>query len=188
MVLLLNAAFLRISHYEFVALADADADYIRDSIEAEHENTAGVPAKTSADFLGDAQTAQTKFLADHPDQFAGVKVQFQRPGTLDARHEAVTVPINSRAELTLIRKHPRLRDVLLQPISLGALTAFWTLWLALTWAVTSPYLSAQRFWLLGSVATSLPSPLLWRTRFAIPLLPFDCTVNYWNKPSRSARD
>jgi signal transduction histidine kinase len=156
MVLLLNAAFIRISHSEFVALADADADYIRDTIEAEHEeDTTGASAKTIADFMRDAHIAQAKFLADHLSQFVGVEVQFQRPAALDGRREAVTVPINSRAELTLIRKHPRLQDVLLQPISLSALTAFWTLWFALAWAVTSPYLSAQRFWLLGSIATSL---------------------------------
>ena len=45
--------------------------------------------------------------------------------------------------------------VLLQPVSLGALIAFWTLWLALAWAVTLPSLDAQRFGLLGSIATSL---------------------------------
>jgi signal transduction histidine kinase len=46
-------------------------------------------------------------------------------------------------------------DVLMQPISLGALTAFWALWLVLAWAVTLPYLNAQRFGLLGSISTSL---------------------------------
>ncbi len=158
MVLLLNAAFLRISRSELMELADTDADYIRDAIEAEHaQDTTGVSTEAS-DSVRDthiAQIAQTKFLAEHFAQFAGVDAQFQRPATLDDRHEAVTVSINSRADLTLIRKHPRLRDVLLQPISLSALTAFWTLWFALAWAVTSPYLSAQRFWSLGSIATSL---------------------------------
>jgi signal transduction histidine kinase len=155
-VLLLNAAFQRQSHSEFMALAEADADYIRDTIEAEHtEDTIGISGDARANFLHDAHLAQTKFLADHLGQFVGVEVQFQRSAAPDARHEAVTVPINSEAELTLIREHPRLRDVLLQPISLGALIAFWTLWFALAWAVTSPYLDAQRFGLLGSIAASL---------------------------------
>jgi signal transduction histidine kinase len=48
-----------------------------------------------------------------------------------------------------------LGHVLLQPISIGALTAFWALWFALVWAVTLPSLDAQRFGLLGSIATAL---------------------------------
>jgi signal transduction histidine kinase len=149
-VLLLNAAFQRQSHSEFVALAEADADYIRDTIEAE-----GVMAKANTDFMRYARFVQTQFLAGHLAQFLGVEAQFQRVAAPDVRHEAVTVPINSRAELTLIRQRPQLRDVLLQPISLGALTAFWALWFALAWSVTLPYLDAQRFGLLGSIATSL---------------------------------
>ncbi len=156
MVLLLNAAFQSTSHSEFVALAEADADFVRDDLEAAHqEDAGGAPSKTKTDFLHDAQFAQAKFLAGHVSQLRGVDVQFERRVAPDARHEAVTVPINSAAELTLIRERPRLRDVLLQPVSLGALTAFWALWFALAWAVTLPYLDAQRFGLLGSIATSL---------------------------------
>jgi signal transduction histidine kinase len=150
MVLLLNAAFQRLSHFEFVALAEADADYVRDTIEAE-----GVSANANTNFMRDANFAQAKFLAGHLSQLLGVEVQFQRVAAPDARHEAVTVPVNSGAELTLIRERLRWRDVLLQPVSLGALTAFWALWFALAWAVTLPYLDAQRFGLLGSIATSL---------------------------------
>lgn len=156
MILLLNAAFQGQWHSEFMALAEADADFIRDTIEAEHETDfAKVSSDANTDFLRDARFAQTKFLTDHASQFIGVEVQFQRSTTPDARREAVTVPINSRTEMTLIRERPRLHDVLLQPISLGALIAFWALWFALAWAVTSPYLDAQRFGLLGSLATSL---------------------------------
>jgi signal transduction histidine kinase len=156
MVLLLNAAFQRLSRSEFVALAEADADFIRDTIEVEDKEAArGPSAKANTDFMRDAEFAQTKFLAGHLSQLRGVDVQFKRSAAPDARHEAVTVPINSEAELTLIRQSPRWRDVLLQPISLGALTAFWALWLALAWAVTLPSLDAQRFGLLGSIATSL---------------------------------
>ena len=50
----------------------------------------------------------------------------------------MTAHIDSGAELTLIRERPRLRDVLLQPMSLGALMAFWALSFALAWAVTVP--------------------------------------------------
>jgi signal transduction histidine kinase len=156
MILLLNSAFQRWSHSEFVALADADADYIRDTIEATHGDEATRDsAKAKDDFMRDAQLAQAKFQADHFNQLVGVEVEFQRMTASDARHEAVTVPINSGAELSLIRKRPQLLDVLLQPISLGALTAFWALWLVLAWAVTLPYLNAQRFGLLGSISTSL---------------------------------
>jgi signal transduction histidine kinase len=156
MVLLLNAAFQRLSQSEFVALAEANADFIRDSIELEYgESAKGVAARTKAEFMRNASFLQSKFLAGHLGQLRGVEVQFQRMAAPDTRHEAVTVPINSGAELTLIRERPRLRDVLLQPISLGALTAFWALWCVLAWAVTLPYLDAQRFGLLGSIATSL---------------------------------
>ena len=106
-------------------------------------------------FCATSILAQTEFITDHAGQFLGIEVKFQRMAPPDARHEAVTVPINSKAELTLIRERPRLCDVLLEPISLGALTAFWALWFVLAWAVTLPYLNAQRFGVLGSIATSL---------------------------------
>ena len=156
MVLLLKAAFESRMHSELLALAEADADYIRDAIEAKNqEGTEGGSARSSLDFMREANSFQAEFLADHSSQFPGVEVQFQRLAAPDTRHEAVTVHIISGAELTLIRERPRLREVLLQPVSLGALTAFWALWLALVWAVTLPSLDAQRFGLLGSIATSL---------------------------------
>jgi len=150
MIVLLNAAFQRLSRSEFVALAEANADYIRDNIDQ-----AGVLPKDKTDYMRRAHLVQSDFLAGHLSQFRGVEVRFQRQAAPDARHEAVTVPINGGAELTLIRARPRWRDVLLQPISLGALTAFWALWFVLAWSVTLPYLDAQRFGLLGSIATSL---------------------------------
>jgi signal transduction histidine kinase len=156
MVLLLNAAFQRSSHSEFVALAEANADFIRDAIEAKnHEDASGPSSKANGDFLHEAGFLQTKFLAGHVSQLRGVEVRFRRVAAPDVRHEAVTVPINSLTELTLIRERPRWRDVLLQPISIGALTAFWALWFALAWSVTLPFLDAQRFGLLGFIATSL---------------------------------
>ena len=156
MVFLLNAAFQRLSHSEFLALADADADYIRDTVEAERDAAAaGDSTRPNADFIPAARLAQAKFLAGHLGELIGVEVQFQRMAAPDARHEAVTVPINSGAELTLIRERLQLHDVFRQPVSIGALTAFWALWLVLAWAVTLPYLDAQRFGLLGSIATSL---------------------------------
>jgi len=156
LVLLLNSAFQRQSHSEFIALAETDADYIRDSIEAKNQAQAGgTPARTSAQFLSAAHSFQTEFVAGHPSQFLGVTFAFQRQTPPDARHESVTIPVNSGVELTLIRRRPVLRDVLLQPVSIGAVMAFWALWFALAWAVLSPYLAAQRFGLLGSIATSL---------------------------------
>lgn len=157
MVFLLNAAFQSRSRSEFLTLAEADADYIRDTIEAKNlSNPGGIAADQSAtNFMREAQVAQGEFLAGHLNQFRGVDAKLQRSAAPDEHHEAVTVPINSLADLTLIRERPRLPDILLQPICLGALTAFWALWFALTWAVTLPSLDAQRFGLLGSIATSL---------------------------------
>jgi signal transduction histidine kinase len=153
---LLNAAVQRQSHSEFVALAEADADFIRDTLAGEAEQEAkGSAGKINADFVREAQAVQSKFQAGHAGQMRGVEVRFQREAAPDGRHEALTVPINAGVEMTLIRERPRLGEVLLQPISLGALTAFWALWAALAWAVTLPYLDAQRLGLLGSIATSL---------------------------------
>jgi len=72
-ILLLNAAFQRVTHSEFVALAEADADFIRDTIEAKYEGVpAGAAAKSNADFMRDAQVAQTEFRAGNLSQFLGV--------------------------------------------------------------------------------------------------------------------
>lgn len=156
MVLLLNAAFQRLSHSELVALVEADADYIRDTIEAQNkENAHAAPAQADDDFMRQAHLAQNEFVAGHLSQFRGVEALFQRPVVADAHREALTVPITLGAELTLVRERPRLFKVLMQPISIGALTAFWALWFALAWSVTLPFLDAQRFALLGSIATSL---------------------------------
>jgi signal transduction histidine kinase len=156
MFLLLNSAFQRQSRSEFRALADADADYIRDTMEARRQAaTEAILARSNNYFLRDVPSVESEFRTGHAAQFLDVDVQFQRTGAPDTRHEAVTVPIISGAELTLIRERPRFRNMLLQPISIGALTAFWTLWLALAWAVLLPSLAAQRFGLLGSIATSL---------------------------------
>jgi len=130
-ILLLNSAFQRVTHSEFVALAEADADFIRDTIEAKYQGSPAVAeGRTQADFMRDAQVAQTEFHAGHLSQFVGIEVRFEPMAAPDARHEAVTVPINLGAKVTLIRERPQLRDVLLQPISIGALTAFWALWFA----------------------------------------------------------
>jgi len=153
-VLLLNAAFQRQSYSQFQALAEANADYIRDSIEARIQ-AGSLGAADKAGFLREAQILQAEFRAGHLSQFLGIQAQLHRLPPTDSSHEAITVPINSDSDLTLIRERPGLRAVLVQPISLGALTAFWALWLALTWAVIWPSLDAQRFGLLGSIATSL---------------------------------
>ena len=66
-------------HPELLALAEADADYIRDAIDAKnHEGTDGISARSNTDFMRDAHSFQAEFLADHPSQFLGVVVQFQR--------------------------------------------------------------------------------------------------------------
>jgi hypothetical protein len=154
--LLLNAASQRQSHSEFLALAEANADYIRDAIEAKNQAVVEkASVGTSSNFMHDAQVFHREFVAGHASQFRGVEAQFRDLPAPDAHHEAVTVPITSGAELTLLRERPRLSNVLLQPTTLGALTAFWALWFALAWAVVLPSLDAQRFGLLGSIAASL---------------------------------
>src|ERR1700683_333357 len=78
MVLLLNAAFQRLSHSEFVALAEANADYLRDNIKVEiDDGSKGVSTKANADFMREAHLVQDKFLAGHLSQLRGVEVQFQ---------------------------------------------------------------------------------------------------------------
>ncbi len=132
LICLLDAAFQRLSYAEFVALARANADFIR----SEH-------------------LARTERLAYDLSQLLGVEVRFDRRGAPDRSHEAVTMAIEPGADLTLIRARPTLRESLLRPITLAALAAFWALWFALAWAVVRPYLRAQRFALLGGVATCL---------------------------------
>ena len=132
LVYVLNAAFQRLSSAEFAALARANADFIR----SEH-------------------LARTERLAVDLSQMLGVEVRFDRLDAPDKSHEAVTIPIEPGADLTLIREKPTLRELLLRPITLAALTAFWALWFALAWAVIRPYLRAQRFALLGGVAASM---------------------------------
>ncbi len=132
LVLLLNAAFQRLSYREFAALATANADFLR----AGH-------------------FAPTDQLARYLSQMLGVEVRFLRVAAPDARHETVTVPVEPGVELTLIRERPTLRASLLRPVSLMALAAFWALWFALAWSVVRPYLQAQRLALLGQMATAL---------------------------------
>ncbi len=132
LIYVLDSAFQRLSYAEFVALAQANADFIR----SEH-------------------LARTERLAFDLTQMLGVEVRFDRKDAPDGSHEAVTIAIEPGADLTLIRERPTLRELLLRPITLAALAAFWALWFALAWAVVRPYLRAQRFAVLGGVAASL---------------------------------
>ena len=132
LIYVLDAAFQRLSYSEFVALAKANADFIR----SEH-------------------LACTPRLALDLSQMLGVEVRFDRRDAPDGAHEAVTMSIEPGSDLTLVRERPTLRELLLRPITVATLAAFWALWFALAWAVVRPYLRAQRFALLGGVATSL---------------------------------
>jgi signal transduction histidine kinase len=132
LVLVLDAAFQRLSHSEFAALAGANADFIR----ATH-------------------LQPTDRLAGYLSQMLGAEVQFRRVAPPDARHEAVTVPLAPGMDLTLIRERPTLRALLLRPVAIGALAAFWGLWFALATAVLHPYLKARRLAFLGQMATGL---------------------------------
>jgi signal transduction histidine kinase len=132
LIYLLDTAYQRLSYAEFVALARANADFIHSE-----------------------DLARTDRLAFDLSQMLGVEVRFNRPVTPDASHEAVTIRIDPGTELTLVRNKPTLRELLLRPVTVAALAAFWTLWFALAWAVVRPYVRAQRFALLGGMATSL---------------------------------
>jgi len=155
-VLLLKSVSERQSRAEFLALAEANADYIRDGMEAANH---GAPDEKAAgrrnDLASQAQVFQKEFQSGHAAQFLDIESRLGRVAARDGGHEAVTVPIVSGAELTLTRSQPRLRDILSTSTALGALAAFWALWLALAWAVTRPSLHAQRYGLLGSMAASL---------------------------------
>jgi len=129
LLVLLNVTYRQRSRAEFAALATANAEFIRD---------AHIPA--------------TERFAGYLSQVLGVEVHFRRVSTPDARHEAVTVPVEAGTELTLIREKPQL---LFRPVTLIALAAFWGLSLALAWAVIRPFLRAQRLAMLGQMATSL---------------------------------
>jgi signal transduction histidine kinase len=131
-LLLLNATYQHHSSTEFAALARANADFIR---------AAHIPP--------------TDRFAGYLSQVLGVEVQFRRVAAPDSRHETVTAVIEPGVELTLLREKPTLRSLLFRPATLAALAAFWTLSLALAWAVVRPYLRAQRLAVLGQMATSL---------------------------------
>jgi signal transduction histidine kinase len=112
-------------------------------------------ARANADFIRSEHLARTERLAFDLSQILGVEVRFDRLDAPDKSHEAVTIPIEPGADLTLLRARPTLRELLLRPITVAALAAFWGLWFALAWAVVRPYLRAQRFALLGGVATCM---------------------------------
>ncbi len=132
LVLALNAAFQRYSHDEFLALARANAEFLRT-----------------------LHLARTERIADYLSQMLGVKVELSRASAPDAHHEAVTVNVESGLDLTLIRERPTVRALLLRPVTILALAAFWALWFGLAWAVVRPYVQAQRLAVLGQMAASL---------------------------------
>jgi signal transduction histidine kinase len=132
LVCLFNFAFQRLSHDEFVALAKANADFIRAT-----------------------RLSKSGRLAGYLSQLQGVEVRFQNSPAPDSRHEMVTVPVEPGRDLTLIRPKPALLGVLLRPIPLATLVIFWILWFAMAWAVVVPNFKAQRLAMLGGIATSL---------------------------------
>jgi signal transduction histidine kinase len=132
LVIVLDAAFQRLSQSEFVALARDNAEFVR---------TTRLPPSDR--------------LASYLSQMLGAEVHFSRVPAPDDRHEAVTVSIEPGVDLTLIRNRPSLGAVLVRPVTAGALAAFWALGFGLAISVVRPYLKAQRLVLLGQMATSL---------------------------------
>jgi signal transduction histidine kinase len=131
-VVVLNAAFQRQSHDEFVALAKANADFIRT-----------------------LRISRTERVAEYLSQVLGMQASFHRPDQTDGRHEMITVPVEPGLDLTLIREQPTLRALMLRPLSLCALVVFWVLSFGLGWAVVGPYLKAQRLAFLGQMSSAL---------------------------------
>jgi signal transduction histidine kinase len=132
LVFLLNAAFQRLSHSEFVGLADANAQFIRDS---------NIPA--------------TDRMASYMSQLLGMKVQFNQPAKVSASQDAVSVNVKPGVDLTLVRERPTLRALLTRPITIVSLLIFWALWFALAWAVAIPYFRTERLAMLGGMATAM---------------------------------
>src|SRR5262245_38738065 len=112
LVYVLNTAYQRLSHAEFESLA-----------------------KANAEFIHNLHFPLTDRLASYFSQIVGAEVRFERITAPDIHHEAVTVLIEPGVEMTLIRVRPTLREVLMRPISVGALAVFWVLWFVLAWAV-----------------------------------------------------
>ena len=132
LICLLNSAFQRLSHDEFVAVAHANAEFIR---------ATGLP--------------DTERLAGYLSQLQGMEVRFDRVTVADRGRESVTVPVRPGMDLTLVRERPTLKALLSRPMTILALVVFWVLWFALAWAVGIPYFRAQRLGMLGGIATSL---------------------------------
>ena len=143
LILFIQSSYQRRSHKQFVALAAANADFIR---------SIHIPL--------------TDRLADYLSHVLGVSVCFRSAPPIDDRHESVAVPIEPGLDLILVREKPSVTALLLRPASLGVLGAFWGLSLALAWAITRavvlPYLEtrrrlveAERLALLGKMATAL---------------------------------
>jgi signal transduction histidine kinase len=132
LTMLLNSAFQHLSRDEFVALANSNAEFIRDS------NLPG-----------------TERLAGYLSQLLGMEVYFDRVAVTDPQRESASVDVRPGLELTLVRERPTLKSVLSRPLSIATLIVFWSLWFALAWAVAIPFLQSQRLAVLGGIATSL---------------------------------
>ncbi len=132
LIILLNAAFQRLSHSEFVALADANAQFIRES---------NIPA--------------TDRMASYMSQLLGMRVQFNQPALSSASQDVASVNVMPGVELTLVRERPTLRALLTRPITIVSLLVFWVLWFALAWAVAIPYIRTERLAMLGGMATAM---------------------------------
>lgn len=132
LVLLLNATLQRLSRHEFVALAESNAQFIRDS---------NLPA--------------TDKLASYMSQLLGLKAQFGGATNIPPDHDFITVPVRPGTDLTLARERPTWRGLLTRPIAIISLLIFWSLWFGLAWAVAIPYLRAERLAMFGGIATSL---------------------------------
>jgi signal transduction histidine kinase len=143
LIIFFQTTYKRQSYREFEQLAKANADFIR---------TSHLPA--------------TDRFADYLTRVVGVAVYFQKAPPLRPGQESVTVNIEPGTDLILVRDKPSLLRYLFRPVSLSILLAFWTLSLALAWAITRgivrPYLEtqrklveAERLALLGKMAAAL---------------------------------
>lgn len=112
-------------------------------------------AQTNAEFIHAIHLPNTDRFAGYLSRVLDMDVYFGEPPAIDAHHEAVTVNIEPGRPLTLVRPRSSLGTMLLRPISLMTLAAFWALSVALAWAIVHPYLQTQRLAVLGKMATAL---------------------------------
>lgn len=166
-VLVLQSVYGHQSRQDFVALAEANAEFLK---------TVRLPAtERFTAYLNRVLNLTTYFrlptgelippAGELTDALHNLPPDHGISGLGNGR-EAVAVPAGDAALLILVREVPDARTLLVRPATLGVLAVFWGLSVALAWAVAwwiiRPYLQtldelarSERLALLGKMATAL---------------------------------